>query len=208
MNMQINNQNNLSFKSNPINRVNVRNAKTGELIPAVFSKLTKEDTESMEKIYKNWRFPEAITIYFHFLKMSDNHNFYAIETLGEKNLSKRIIGLAETKTDAVTNDLDLKYIAIKPSLSVSGEKRRKRPIKNIGEVLFGTIINQAKQQHSNHLYVYSVNNAFYDSILKKAGISPLDCHYNNIKDDYFIKSEYFDKYLNYLSDNYKINFSA
>lgn len=215
--MEISNQKNLQkspyFKSTPICRVNVKNAKTGELIPAVFSKLNQKDpfdidTVALEKINASWKSPEAACICTAFPKNYDNRNYYCIELPGKKSLSRRIIALAETDTDTWTKTMDMRYIAVRPSLSKEGEIRRKRPIKSIGEVFFGMIINQAKKQNANCLYFYSVNNDFYEKVLEKTKIYAANCHLDNDQDDFWIRNNYFDKYLDYISNKYKIDFSA
>lgn len=209
--MQINNQNTLSFTSIPIHKVNVRNSKTGELIPAVFSKLDRNsetDIKAMAIIHRNWSCPTAKEICFYFLETHFPDDFWAIELAGDKNLSKKIVGLVQTNIEQGSKIFDLKYLSTKPSLS--NKSKEKRIVKNIGEVLVGSIVNQAKHKDADYIHIASLIKAipFYEKIIKNAGIKPENCHLTKMQRVFFIEKKDFNKYLNHLADEYKINFSA
>lgn len=211
MNMQINNQNNISFTSTPIHRVNIRNAKTGELIPAIFSKLDRNsniDRSAITIIHNSWSCPTAKEICFYFLETHFPDDFWAIELIRDKNLSKKIVGLAQTNIEQCSKIFDLKYLSTKPSLS--NKSKEKRVVKNIGEVLVGSIVNQAKHKDADYIHVASLIKAipFYEKIIKNASFKPENCHLTKMQRVFFIEKKDFNKYLNHLADEYKINFSA
>lgn len=211
MSMKVVNQNNnIAFKSTPIHRVNVRDAKTGELIPAVFSKLTANyhDVREIEKSQCFWNNGIANIICSHFIDKPKSSDFWAIEVINTKDLNQRLVALAETNMPTESKYLDLENIAVKNSLSYNSKGGRW--FKKIGEVLFGSIINQAKRNQADYFHVCSNINSipFYDAILSNAGISPAKCHLTKKANVFFLDRKNIDKYLTYISNEYQINFTA
>lgn len=207
--MKIINQPNISFKSNPLAHVNIHNAKTGELVPAIFSELSYKndiDIEGIEEIYAKWDTPLSNLLCSDFPKMHSNQYFYAIELPNNAPLSQKIIGLASTEQDFYSDSLSLSIIVTEPSLAQKGNS--KRLFKNTGEVLFAMAVERAKKAVVSSLYWDSANNRFYNRILKKAGIPISDCRFNEDKDAYILNNKYFDKYLDYIKTEYKIDFSG
>lgn len=203
--MKISNQNNLSFKSTPLHNVNVLNARTGELIPAVFSRLNlKEDKKAMEIIQKNWHANLCDCICSDFLSDPSNQ-YYAIELPGQKSLSKRIIGLMEINACPLTKVFSLEYLLTKPSLSHQ-RAQLKRPIKDIGKILLGESFYLAKKKEYPLLFFRSLKNGFYEKTFKDAQMDTTVFHPYNLK-LFNIDKQYFDPFLDYISKTYKIDFS-
>lgn len=194
--------NNVNFTSTPLHRVNLINAKDGSFIPAIFSKLNKEDAidkEALEHIMDTWNSSLAHDYYYNF--RNNNHLFNAIELLGSEKLEERIVGLAES------NSHNLFLLITKPKLS---EKNKiNRQIKNIGEKLLGEIFSQSKNAKADYLDFEALKNAvdFYKKSFERAGIK----YTSEIKEPKHINSEVlfsinqdqFNKYINYIKKKFE-----
>lgn len=214
MDMKITNQNtNVNFTSTPLHKVNIVSAKDGKLIPAIFSELKpygrNNDRTTIKEIAKTWKsVPFLLTNIFstNFCsKMDLGNNFYAVETLGEEPLAKRIVGLMQTLTEKDTPPLnldkfDLELLIVKPDFAHTTKDRQ---FKNIGELLFGEAFNQAKKSNSDYIKFYSTEDDFYSKILKKATIDS-----SNNEHRFTIDKPNFDKYIDYWKTKFKIDLNA
>lgn len=216
MNMKVLNQNNnIAFKSVPIHHVNVRNAKTGELIPAMFSKLIPSDPkdyEAISRLSESWEkdsFEIFETFCKHFLgkhhAQPTDKQYRCIELLGNEKLDERIIGISETKTEKFGN-LHGAFLFVKPELNATNPKRT---IKGIGEVLNAEVFDLAKKLKAPFIDFQSSDDVFYRATFKPMGVIAHEKS-DGISDLtlFVIDEKEFDKYLNYMSDKYKIDFSA
>lgn len=204
--------NDINFKSTPVHMVNVRNAKTGELIPAIFSKLNPydyHDVKAIKKIEQDWANCWLIPDFCdRFFKGRDD-SFCAIELISQKALAQKIIGLTSYSSDS----FGLYKLMTKPALSDKNKETRK--IKNIGEVLLGAIFNQFKIRESNIIGFSSFEDAsgFYTKIFDKANISGIwmdseRCNDGHIRTRFTLTKEQYEKYIDYWQNEYKIKISA
>lgn len=222
LNMKVVSQNNnINFTSIPIHRVNIRNAKTNELVPAIFSKLNPAeeiDRAAINEIKKNWK--EVDTLLMESLTdgftqyAPKTEKYYSIELNNDKTLSKKIVGIAKffQEKNLCINSTDnkklyLNNLIISPELSYNSEHRN---LKNVGEVLFGGIVKYTKKTKFDSLNFFSEADDFYFKTLEHAGIKIRDnediFHLNS--HEFTIDKKYFDQILNYWSKTFKINFSA
>lgn len=206
-NMKIPNQlNSMSFGSTPIHRVNVYSAVDNKLIPAVFSRLNQnnlQDIKALTQIKDSWKnvyFSLTSDLCDSFLK-KEPYEYYAIELTNNEPLDKKIIGLAQLDIDRIPK---LKILTTHPDFTI--EKNPKRTIKGVGEVLFGETVNTVKKNGLGFLEFCSLNDAFYDKILKNAKIDPQNVH-GKYSRNYVLVEKYFNGFLEYISNKYKINFS-
>lgn len=217
MNMKINNQNNISFTSTPLHKVNIINSKTGELVPAVFSKLNpadKIDQKAIEEIKQNWiETPSHLMDLFAdgFTKYAKKTEQYgAIELINENALSKKIVGITKFFQDkssfVITPDNTVYLNVLVTNPAFSSEHKNTREFKNIGEVLFGEVFRYAKKIKSDCINFLSDEDEFYFKTLEDAGINARDnedMFYLN-SHEFTINSSYFDKYIDYWKNKFKI----
>lgn len=212
--------NNITFGSTPLHRVNILNAVDGQLIPAVFSRLNprdKTDQIAIKEIQNFWKGADKFIMDI-FTNGFDKdaiktQKYNAIELIGDESLSKKIIGLINffSKEDSISlsstpKELCLNALIVKPEFA---HKSTGRGIKNIGEVLFGEIFKQSKKAKADYLNFLSEDDEFYFRTLGKAGINARDnkeIFYPN-NHEFTLDKKYFDKYLDYWKNKFKINVS-
>ncbi|MDD3435718.1 MAG: hypothetical protein PHC64_01045 [Candidatus Gastranaerophilales bacterium] len=165
--------NNVNFTSTPLYEIRLPKADGSGFVDAVVSMLdphNAEDIAAIEKIKQTWKDTKRILnhIYEAFVEKNSSYEYNAIE-LKEGSLEDRIVALSAYEINcrnASIPKLNLSYLVVKPELTKSG-----RTIKNIGEALFGFVVDVAKEISSFCLSFDSKNNGFYQRILEKAGIS-------------------------------------
>lgn len=200
--------NNISFKSTPLHHVNVLNAKTGELIPAIFSKLNPKDNidiDAITEIQRKW-YDKLVKDIFCPSFIEDSRNmadefpssYFCIEKEGNLPLYERILGLAETKT--ANSKCYLRVMATKDDLQVENGERQ---IKGVGKVLLGSIINQTKRARASLLDIISSNDLFYYKVLQ----DEMKIKIEQKKQDLIVKKKYFDKCIDYFKKQFNIDFS-
>lgn len=199
-------KNNVEFKSIPIYQVNVRNADNG-LVKAVFSELKatcEEDKLAIIKIKNSWENSYLLDGFFEDFKdtFSSDKNFNAIELLGKAPLGERIIGLVQTQF-MYANDLFGTYIFSRPDLKKQVVCRK---IKNVGEVLLGSIMKMAKEKNSTHFNFRSSNDSFYYKTFDDAKIQPYVMKGRRLT-EFSINSKEMQKYIEYCQNKFKIDFS-
>lgn len=215
-NMQILNQNNnIKFTSTPLYHVNLKrvgnNADGFER--AIISKLNpydKIDDSAIKNIRNhlihNEMYERQHCVGTDFCEEFEDHfldmaNFNAIELINNEELSKKIIGLVSFYKN-LSGKMRLKLLFTMPNCQNANQKRK---IKGIGEIALGNVFNQAKELNAKEITIDSSNSAvkFYEKTFKKAGINPK----LQKGQSFIIKNNDFEKYLNYIKNEYKIDFS-
>lgn len=208
---------NQSFKSIPIRHVNLVDANGGSFIPAVFSRLNPKDIKDIKAvdfIKNNWDFDSSLLSTFHsnfYPHRFDSLQHYAIELIEDKPLEEKIVGISHIShcrniDMPVFNKLKLSVLFTKPELNKQADDRK---IKNIGEILFGQVINIAKNTDYEKITFTSLNDGFYLNILKKFGIDvSKDPEIFDSKEGSFcLRKKYYDSSLDYLQREFNIDFS-
>lgn len=169
--MQVNTQNNnLSFTSLPLYKINLPQANGNGFSEAVVSKLTYEDAKAIRDVKKNWLGKIDIVDSFckHYFNGQNCDSFFAIERQGSAPLFERLEALALLKSDGKSSDkATLYYIFTNPD-SMKGAKRRS--VKNVGEALLGATFSFAKDLKVKLLNMHSINNGFYSKTFERAGL--------------------------------------
>lgn len=145
-------------------------------ISAAFSQLdpfNDQDKKAMQTVHKTWiKYSSVPKFLCNDFFAPAGEQFYAIEQSGKRDLSERIIGLAEItlfpSSEENLRNLSLSNIAVKPEFSY--KEKETREIKNIGECLFEEIIKLAQKLKCSYLQFYSSNDDFYHKILENAGL--------------------------------------
>lgn len=85
----------------------------------------------------------------------------------------------------------------------------KNPSGGIGEVLLGRVFSNAKNYDSTYLEFVSANDSFYLDKFKKIGINPHKSpnKFDTESDHFYIYKDDFDKYLDYMKNEYGTDFS-
>lgn len=202
--------NNISFKSNPVHNVHLRNTQGG-YVKAVFSELNPKkavDIDAVKQIQNTWKnAPQAEVFCSMFLdNSSKGSKYYALELFDKKqNLGDKILGLlvVDSYKDNFKKIFDLVAVQTKPdnkycSLDI------KRDVKGIGEVLLLESFRFAKKQKEDFLRVASSNNPFYLKSFNDAKIVFEEARMGLGASNFFIDKTNFDKYINYGRNKYKI----
>ena len=226
LNMKILNQiNSPTFKSRPICPLNLKKTTgIGDFLSVVFSKLDPGDAEdvlAIKRIQNTWKDFSTITcICPSFLKMAEifkdksSFVYHCIEipraksTLlkraeisfdDEQDLSQRAVSLITSGFDPETRKFTLYYVATKDEYQFENEWR---PLKNIGEVAMGAVINEAKKAGASSFCFKAAQDGFYEKIFERAGIL-----FDKNNHDFTVAQAQFDKYIKYIQQKFCIDFS-
>lgn len=210
--MEISSKNNICFKSTPIHTVNLKKVSNGVedgFVKAVFSKLDPrdpEDVNAIKKIKETWHDKLAtdwICESFEKLNKVDKFalRFHCIELPGNESLDKRIIGLTES---FVPPDEDFKFYHLSCIASKAENQygKTERTVKNIGEVMLGSLFNDAKKLKASCFEIISACNGFYEKTFADSKIAFKEkyCVYN-------IQKRSFNKYLKHIQNKFNFKFS-
>lgn len=210
--MEISCKNNTTFTSTPIHTVNLKKVTNGVedgFVKAVFSKLDPRDHEdilAMQKIKENWEDKNAtdwICPSFERLDEVDKFSlrFHCIELPGTESLDKRIVGLTESFIPP-NEDVKFYHLSCIASKAENQYGKTERIVKNIGEVMLGSLFNDAKKLKASCFEIISVCNGFYENTFGNSKIA--------FKEKYRvfnIQKRSFNKYLKYIQNKFNFDFS-
>ncbi|MDD3435717.1 MAG: hypothetical protein PHC64_01040 [Candidatus Gastranaerophilales bacterium] len=159
--------NNVNFTSTPLYKIKLPKTDGSGFVDAVVSRLDpndKIDQDAVKNILGTWAKGIAADICKYFLRPPKESEYHAIELVGDENLAGKIIALSRDDLNACGNLLHLSLLAVKPEVSFQNPQRK---IKDVGQALFGFIINIAKESGICLEFV-SRANKFYLKVLQKA----------------------------------------
>lgn len=166
-------QNNISFTSMPLQKVNLRKVSDGKPFEAVLSKLDPFDINdqiSIDNISRDWitsnegSNTNQILLAFceGFKDRTAKNDCYTIELPGPESLDKRLIGMMSLRGYQLLN------VKSKPkSLRTDQEKN----LKMVGAVLLGKALDVIRNRGFKEASFTSLQNSFYVNLFREAGMT-------------------------------------